>query len=61
MPTEPRFNAVPVIVQQTVETMIDKNTPANIKFNNSQVIRNIRDYCDLALQQYEKQSKKNFK
>jgi hypothetical protein len=49
-----RFNSVPVIVQQMVSTLSDKDTPTNIKFNSAQMVRNIRDYCDLALADYEK-------
>jgi hypothetical protein len=51
-----RFNAVPVIVQQMVESLMDKNTSTNIRFNHSTTITTIRDYCDQALKDYEKQS-----
>lgn len=56
-----RFNSVPVIVQQMVESMRNKSTPENVKFNNAQVIETIRDYCDHALKERDKeQQKKQF-
>lgn len=55
-----RFNTVPVIVQQMVESLQSKTTPMNVRFNVSVVVRNIRDYCDLALKQWDlEQQKKN--
>lgn len=57
-----RFNAVPVIVQQMVESIQDANTPEHVKFNQAQVIGTIRDYCDGALARWNKeQQKKAFK
>ena len=53
-----RYNTVPVIVQQMVETIESKNTPANVKFNQAQVLETIRDYCDIALAKWKKESDK---
>lgn len=49
-----RFNAVPVAIQQIAESMLDPNTNANVQFNQSQVLENVRDYCDQALAKYKK-------
>jgi len=49
-----RFNSVPIIVQQMVSNLSDKSLSTNVKFNNAQMVRNIRDYCDLALVDYDK-------
>jgi hypothetical protein len=49
-----RFNSVPIIVQQMVANLSDKSLSTNVKFNNAQMVRNIRDYCDLALADYDK-------
>jgi hypothetical protein len=54
-----RFNTVPVIVQQMIESMKAKNTPPHVKFNVAMVVRNIRDYCDLALKDWEREQKKD--
>jgi hypothetical protein len=51
-----RFNSVPVIVQQMVESLQAKNTPEHVKFNQVVVIETIRDYCDAAIAKYKKDS-----
>lgn len=57
-----RFNSVPVIVQQMVESIESKTTPEHVKFNQAQVITTIRDYCDTALVKWNKdQAKKQFR
>ena len=50
-----RFNSVPVIVQQMVESMNNKSTPEHVRFNNSQVIETIKEYCEKALKEYAKE------
>lgn len=54
-----RFNTVPVIVQQMVETIQSKSTPASVKFNQVQVLEAIRDYCDVALTKWKKENNKH--
>jgi hypothetical protein len=51
-----RFNAVPVIVQQMVESIQAKNTPEHVKYNQVIVVETIRDYCDVAIAKYKKDS-----
>jgi hypothetical protein len=51
-----RFNTVPVIVQQMVESIQSKNTPDHVKFNQAVVVETIRDYCDVAIAKYKKES-----
>jgi hypothetical protein len=53
-----RFNTVPVIVQQMVETLRAKSTPENVKFNQALVVETIRDYCDNALKDWNKEQQK---
>lgn len=54
-----RYNTVPVIVQQMVETIQSKSTPASVKFNQVQVLEAIRDYCDVALAKWKKENNKH--
>jgi hypothetical protein len=57
-----RYNSVPVIVQQMVESIQSKSTPEHVKFNQAQVIETIRDYCDTALVKWNKdQAKKQIR
>lgn len=53
-----RFNSVPVIVQQMVESMKSKSTPEHVRFNQAQVVETIRDYCDKALNEWNKEQNK---
>lgn len=53
-----RYNSVPVIVQQMVESVQSKSTPANVKFNQIQVLETIRDYCDSAIAKWKKENNK---
>lgn len=55
-----RFNSVPVIVQQMVESLQSKSTPDHVKYNQAVVIETIRDYCDVAIAKYKKDSTKEF-
>ena len=48
-----KMNTVPVIVQQTIESMLDKRTPENVKFNNKMVLENIVDVCQTAIRKYD--------
>lgn len=53
-----KFNSVPVIVQQMVESIQSKSTPEHVKFNQAQVLETIRDYCDSALIKWNKDQNK---
>ena len=53
-----RFNSVPIIVQQMVESMSNKGTPEHVRYNQSIVVEAIRDYCDMALTDWNKQQNK---
>lgn len=46
------INALPPIVQQTIEALKDKSTPEHIKFNHMKNLENIRDCCDNAIRVY---------
>jgi hypothetical protein len=48
-----KMNTVPVIVQQTIESMLDKKTPDNVKFNNRVVLENIVEVCQMAIRKYD--------
>ena len=37
-----------------VANLSDKSLSTSVKFNHAQMVRNIRDYCDLALTDYDK-------
>ena len=47
---------IPISVQQIAESMLNKSTPAHVKFNNSQVLRDISEYCDAALRKFDKKA-----
>lgn len=49
-----KYNTVPVIIQQIVESMDDKNVHPNVKFNQSQVLEATKDYIESALKRYHK-------
>lgn len=49
---------IPPLLEQYRENMLDKKTPENIRFNYRTNIENIRDFCNKALAEYEKQSKR---
>jgi len=51
-----KMNTVPVVIQQTIESMLDDRTPDNVKFNNKMMLENITEVCDIALKKYEQQS-----
>ncbi len=53
-----RFNSVPVIVQQIVESMKSKNTPEHVRFNQAQVVDTVREYCEKALNEWNKEQNK---
>jgi hypothetical protein len=54
-----RFNVVPVIIQQMVESIESKSTPANVKFNQIQVLEAVKEYCDRAITEWKKEQEKN--
>lgn len=49
-----RFNSVPVNIQQMVQTLTDKKVSETEKFNRAQVIRTIKEFCEMSLKEYEK-------
>lgn len=51
-----RFNSVPIIVQQMASVLTDKGSSSVVKFNNAQMLRNVRDYCALAVAEYDKKA-----
>lgn len=53
-----KIDILPPIVQQTIQNIKDPNTPEHIKFNYLRTIENIRDCCDIAIKEYEKQQLK---
>lgn len=53
-----RFNSVPVIVQQMVESMNSKQTPEHVRFNQAQVVETIKEYCEKALSDWKKEQDK---
>ena len=53
-----KMNSVPVAVQQIIESILSKNTPAMVKFNQRQVLENIVDVCQIAIKKYDSSYKK---
>lgn len=50
-----RFNNVPVIIQQMVEDIRSPSTPTHVKYNKITVIESVRDFCNLAIKDHEKE------
>lgn len=55
-----RFNGVPIAVTQMVTSMLDEATHQTERFNKKTMIINIRDYCNAALDQYDRQVSKEY-
>lgn len=53
-----RYNSVPIIIQQMVETLKDERASQNEKFNRAQVLEATRDFCDIALETWKKEQNK---
>lgn len=53
-----RFNAVPVAIQQIVESMNNPKTPEHVRFNQSQLISTVKEYCEYALAEHNKMKNK---
>lgn len=49
-----KYDLLPPIIQQTIESMLNPSTPANVKFNNMQTLTKIRDACDASIAAYRK-------
>jgi hypothetical protein len=55
-----KYENLPPIVSQTIESLLDPKTPERIKFNHRQTLEKIRDGCDFALSEDSRKQKKNF-
>lgn len=49
---------IPQLLVQYRANMLDKKSPENIRFNYKTTMQNIRDYCDKALYEYDRQEKR---
>lgn len=49
---------VPPLLEQIRDNMLDKSQNAHVRYNYSLTMSNIRDFCDRALDEYNKQTKK---
>lgn len=52
---------VPAIVQQMVDAMQNKHNNANIRHNYMINVENIRNFCNVALEKYDKENGLNKK
>jgi hypothetical protein len=53
-----RFNSVPIVIQQMVESVQSKSTPEHVRFNQVQMLETIRDYCDHIVADWRKEQDK---
>jgi hypothetical protein len=53
-----KYNSVPAIIQQMVETLKDSRTSQNEKFNRAQVLEVTKEYCEQALAAWKKEQDK---
>lgn len=53
-----KYNSVPAIIQQMVETLKDSRTSQNEKFNRAQVLEVTKEYCEQALASWKKEQDK---
>lgn len=51
---------IPPLLEQYRENMLDTNNPASIRHNYMMNMQNIRDFCDKAIQEYNRKTKKPF-
>jgi len=49
---------VPPLLEQIRDNMLDKSQNAHVRYNYSLTMSNIRDFCDRALDEYNKQTNK---
>lgn len=49
---------VPPLLEQIRDNMLDKSQNAHVRYNYSLTMSNIRDFCDKALAEYNKQTNK---
>ena len=49
---------VPPILEQIRENMLDKNNNAHVRHNYSQTMLTIKEYCERAILEYNKQMNK---
>lgn len=56
-----RYNSVPAIIQQMVETLKDSRTSQNEKFNRAQVLEVTKEFCEQALTAFKKEQDKRRK
>lgn len=52
------MNNIPPIIQQIRENMMDSKNNENIRYNYRMTLENIRNFCDKALFEYDRKSKK---
>ena len=53
-----RFNSVPVIIQQMVESLKDSKTAPSEKFYKAQVLEVTKEFCEQALASWKKEQDK---
>lgn len=53
-----KYDNLPPIVSQSIESLLDPATSDIVKFNNFQTIVRIRDGCNFAMYEYNKSMKK---
>lgn len=53
-----KINSIPPIVQQAIENMLDPKNSDNVRFNSKQVLQNIIDCSQAAIDKYNKEELK---
>lgn len=48
-------DSIPAQVRQLVENMFTMSNPEHIRYNYLMMIKNIRDFCQQAIDKYERQ------
>lgn len=49
---------IPPLIEQMRENMLDKSNNEHIRYNYMVSLQAVRDYCDMALREYEKGQKR---
>jgi hypothetical protein len=48
-----RRDNIPIAVVQLCDQVLDKSVRPDVRFNYLQTVRNVRDYCDFIIKEYE--------
>lgn len=51
------MNNIPIAVQQMIENALNDSNPEYVRFNNYNMLLNVKESCESAINKYDKKSK----